>query len=75
VDALQVEAQAPQDRDRLLFDPAHHKRQRQSLTPAPKRLANARYLEKRSVRKRNCFILTSSFLADPVKSLAKKDSF
>ena len=55
-----------------LFDPAHNKRQRQVVDS---RAANACYLEKRSVRKRNCFILTSSFLADPVKSLAKKDSF
>jgi hypothetical protein len=43
-----------------------------SLTPAPKRLANACYLEKRSVRKRNCFILTSSFLANPVESLGQE---
>ncbi len=72
VDALQVEAQAPQDRDRLLFDPAHHKRQRQVVDSSAKEVANACYLEKKSVRKRNCFIFTSSFLANPVKSLGQE---
>ena len=55
-----------------LFDPAHNKRQRQVVDSRAKRLANACYLEKRSVRKRNCFILTSSFLANPVESLGQE---
>lgn len=49
MDALQVEAQAPQDRDRLLFDPAHHKRQRQVVDSRAKEVGKC-LLSRKKVR-------------------------